>query len=227
MSFFTIALMALAIVSVSACSGPLPQTSRNETGFFDQPMALSSPRERAVTEQAIALEDSIRAILAEAEAPARTCDAANLADPTMALCTEQDLLGRTMGALKSFAGQPVPLDRNALAPAITLARDELSTLDSSIVDLLRAQAQEQALLNKDVQTGFATENDRAARLSHMAQSRNAIDEALGLSLARAQETRRALESAQARGEGDYSWYIQSMREIESRTSATRRRLGLG
>ncbi|WP_425097816.1 hypothetical protein [Tropicibacter sp. S64] len=228
MSLRKVCLLGMAIVSLSACSqtAGVPEASRNDTPFLVEPVALTSPRERAVTNTAIALEDSIRAILRNASAPAGAC-AGNLSDPGMALCSERDLMGRTLGALRDLTGGSQPFDRNALAPAISQALEDLAALDQDINTMLREQGEEMAMLQAGRKTGMYTETDQAARLTHMVRARGAIAETLSLSAARAAETRSVLEKAQRDSGEDYSWYVTRLADLERSISITVDRLDIG
>ncbi|MFW2542804.1 hypothetical protein ACN2XU_09195 [Primorskyibacter sp. 2E107] len=220
-------MLAMVIVSLSACSQTksLLETSRNDTSFLVEPVAVTSARERAITEEAIALEDSIRDILLQAKAPAGDCSG-TLSDPAMAQCSERDLMGRTLGALRSLTTDNGPLNKNALAPAITQTFAALDSIDSGINAMLREQAEEMDMLDAERASGHLTEAEHATRLTHMQQARVAVAEALALSARRAGQGRASLEAAQASDPADLSWYIASMAEIETRSLAARNRLGL-
>ncbi|WP_136443438.1 hypothetical protein [Pacificoceanicola onchidii] len=227
MDYQKAALLGFMIVSVSACdqAPSMFEASRGDTAFLVEPVAVNSARERAVTQDVIALEDGIRAILQNAQAHSEGCGG-NLSDPAMVHCSERDLMGRTLGAVRALVGSEQSFDRNALAPAITQTLDDMTSIEIGINAMLNEQSEEMDLLEAERLTGQLSEQQHALRLSHMQQSRIAVAEALGLSAKRARNTRATLEKAGASEGTDYSWYIQSMIDIESRALSARDRLGL-
>ncbi|WGW04552.1 hypothetical protein [Tropicibacter oceani] len=208
-------------------------TSRNDTSFMlgtsflIEPVAQTSAQEVLLTEEAIALEDSLRALMRSAKGgTARGECSAVLSDPTMADCSETQLLGRTIGGLRGLGKGADPIDLERVTASLAQSHEKLERVDQGVTLMLKQQSAELLHLQKEHAAGLVSDQEYNTRVTAMQQTRAAVAEALTLSAAQAAKARKMFEQAQDNGQTGLSWYLASMTRIQSVAESAKARLNV-
>ncbi|MFZ7090969.1 hypothetical protein [Primorskyibacter sp. 2E233] len=206
-------LVAVLAITVSGCAQTqrIMATSRNNTAFLIEPVAQTSESERALVRSA------------EAGSSQADCGTA-LSDPSMAECSEKQLLGRYIGTLRGTGPAANRVDVNSFIPALAESYEHLESVDTGVTAMLEQQSAELALLKQQRAAGELSDHDYSVRVTAMKQSREAVGEALKLSANQAATAQKLFKKAQAKGQDGLSWYVLSLGHVEEVTKAAKARL---
>lgn len=210
-----IGVLFLSLTMLGACGGTneLMVAMRDDHVSLFDTAAFSVPQETELTREAIALEEQISLLhkLARMSAAERGC----LSDDTRRGCASELRVGQWVNRFREVG----PVDLQAITPVIASTHTQMTLVAEGTQTMLDAQSREIAQIRLGREDGSLDDVTASARMAEIAQSREAVADALSLAAERSDKVVRTLTKARDGGQSELDFYLRAVSDVGDRSRA--------